>query len=82
MSKKSFTKGKETVLVTGASGFIGEHLLDVLKDHYHIHALARRTRKQVSIAHHENIIWDLVDITEKEQLENTFKKICSKHTIK
>ncbi|MCJ7801654.1 MAG: NAD(P)-dependent oxidoreductase [Candidatus Marinimicrobia bacterium] len=81
MNKKSFTKGKETILVTGASGFIGEHLLDVLKDHYHIYALARRTQKQVGIPLHENIIWNLVDITEKDQLEKAFNRICSKCSI-
>ena len=81
MNKKSLTKGKETIVVTGASGFIGEHLLDVLKDHYHIHAFARRMQKQVGIPLHENIIWDLVDITDQNQLEKTFERTCSKHSI-
>jgi len=71
----------ETVVITGASGFIGENLLNVLKEKYHIHAFARRTQKQVGIPQHKNIIWDLVDITDKKQLTDTFKRIQSKHKI-
>jgi len=81
MDQKSLNKGKKTVVVTGASGFIGEHLLNVLKDHYHIHALARRTQKQVGIPMHPNITWELVDITDQIHLEKTFKRIISNHTI-
>lgn len=79
--KKSLTQGKDTIIVTGASGFIGSHLLEALKENYHIHALARRTQKEVGVPRHENIFWDLVDITDKKQLKQTFQKICSKHNV-
>ena len=81
MSAQKFNDGLETVVVTGASGFIGENLLNVLKEKYHIHAFARRTQKQVGIPPHKNIIWDLVDITDKKQLVDTFKRIQSRHKI-
>jgi len=81
MTNNKYTDGLETIVVTGASGFIGEDLLCALKEKYHIHAFARRTQKQVGIPAHQNIIWDLVDITDKKQLTDTFKRIQSRHKI-
>jgi len=81
MTVQKNNDGLETVVITGASGFIGANLLDVLKDKYHIHAFARRTQKEVGIPQHKNIIWDLVDITVKKQLSDTFRRILSRHKI-
>jgi nucleoside-diphosphate-sugar epimerase len=81
MKNKNYNDGLETIVITGASGFIGEHLLDILKEKYHIHAFARRTQKEVGIPQHKNIIWDLVDITDKKQLTYTFNQIKSRHNI-
>jgi len=81
MNKTNYNDGLETIVVTGASGFIGEHLLGVLKEKYHIHAFARRTQKETGIPQHKNIIWDLVDITDKKQLTDTFNRIKSRHKI-
>jgi nucleoside-diphosphate-sugar epimerase len=81
MKNKNYTDGLETIVVTGASGFIGEQLLGVLKEKYHIHAFARRTQKEVGIPQHKNIIWDLVDITDKKQLTDTFHRILARHKI-
>jgi nucleoside-diphosphate-sugar epimerase len=72
---------KETIVLTGASGFIGSYLLNVLKDKYHIYALARRTQKEIGIPLHKNISWILIDITDKNQLAKIFHKINDKSKI-
>ena len=79
MNKRSTIK--ETILLTGASGFIGSNLLKTLKDKYHIYALARRTQKEVSIPLHNNITWILIDITDKNQLTKIFVKIKKEYKI-
>jgi len=75
MNTVSKTDTKETIILTGASGFIGSNLLSVLKEKYHIYAFARRTQKEIGIPLHDNIIWILVDITDKKQLHKIFYKI-------
>ncbi|MEN8006198.1 MAG: NAD(P)-dependent oxidoreductase [Candidatus Krumholzibacteriota bacterium] len=62
---------QETVLLTGASGFIGKHLIEVLQDQFTIFALARRTEKEAGIPSHPNLHWNLVDITNDEELTRT-----------
>lgn len=64
-----------TLLLTGASGFIGRHLLDSLKDDYRIYALARRSQIRCGAPYHENIIWHQVDIGYPEPLRNVFREI-------
>lgn len=63
---------RESVLITGASGFIGRYLVAALQDHYTIFALARQTQKEVGVAAHENVHWILVDITDDKELTRTF----------
>lgn len=66
---------RETIILTGASGFIGSNLLSVLKEKYHIYAFPRRTQKEIGIPLHDNITWVLVDITDKKKLSKIFYKI-------
>lgn len=65
---------QETVLLTGASGFIGRHLIEALQDQFTIFALARRTQKEAGISSHPNLHWILVDITDEEELTRTFSE--------
>ena len=60
------------IIVTGASGFIGRHLLDALKEDYHIIGLGRRSQARCGAPFHENISWHQVDIGESVQLERVF----------
>jgi nucleoside-diphosphate-sugar epimerase len=62
------------ILVTGASGFIGRHLLDVLKDHYQIIAMARRSQAHSGAPVHPNISWFQVDIGDRELLAAVFRQ--------
>ena len=73
---------RESVLLTGASGFIGRHLIEILQDQFTIFALARRTQKEAGIAPHPNLHWFLVDITDDEELTRTvMETIGSRHKI-
>jgi nucleoside-diphosphate-sugar epimerase len=63
------------LIVTGASGFIGRHLLDYFKDDFRIVALARRSQIHCGAPIHDNITWYQVDIGEREPLAAAFKYI-------
>lgn len=64
-----------SIVITGASGFIGRHLLEALKDDYRIYALARRSQIRCGAPFHENITWHQVDIGYPEALHNIFHEI-------
>ena len=81
MNTKLKTTAKETIVLTGASGFIGSNLISVLKEKYNIYAFARRTQKEIGIPLHENITWVLIDITDKNKLSKIFSKIRDKTKI-
>jgi len=73
---------RESILLTGASGFIGRHLIEVLQDQFTIFVLARRTQKEAGIASHRNLHWFLADITDDEELTRTvLETIRSRHKI-
>ena len=63
------------ILMTGASGFIGRHLLDALKDDYQIIGLARRSQVRCGAPFHANISWHQVDIGDPFTLETVFDEI-------
>ncbi len=63
------------ILVTGASGFIGRHLLDVLKEKFEIIALDRRSRVRVGAPIHDNIRWYQADIGDKVAIDRVFDEI-------
>ncbi len=60
---------KKTIIITGASGFIGKYLLDSLKDEYIIYAIARRSRMAANVPYHKNIRWIQCDISKWETVE-------------
>lgn len=61
------------VLITGATGFVGRHFLDNIKDEYKVYALARRSRIESHIPYHKNVQWIQCDIANKSRL-NEVKK--------
>lgn len=63
------------IVLTGASGFVGRHILDALKGRYKIHAIARRSQKQSDAPIHPNILWHRVDIGDYEALAAVFSRI-------
>lgn len=67
-----------TVLITGATGFVGRHFLDNIKDEYKVYALARRSRIVTHIPYHKNVQWLQCDIANKSRL-NEVKKFLVEH---
>lgn len=63
------------MIITGASGFIGRHLLEQVKDHYFIFAIARRSSREANILVHPNIHWIQWDIASKNQMQEVTRKI-------
>jgi len=63
------------LIITGASGFIGRHLLDYFKEEFTIVGLARRSQLHCGAPIHPNITWYQVDIAEREPLAAAFRFI-------
>ncbi len=64
-----------TLVLTGASGFVGRHLLDDLKNDHRIFAIARRSQHDCGAPVHPNIAWMRVDIADRDGLARTFREI-------
>ncbi len=71
----------KTVLITGASGFIGNHLVKYLCPDHMVIAFARRTQKEVGLDPHPNLEWVLVDLMDSNQLKSAFLKANATHPI-
>lgn len=67
-----------TIIITGASGFIGRYFMDIVKEHYQIIAIARRSSREAGIAFHPNIHWIQWDIASKVQLKEVLETIQNK----
>ena len=63
------------VVVTGASGFVGRHLLRVIKEDYQVFALARSSQQACGAPVHPNISWIQVDIADRQALTSVIGKI-------
>jgi nucleoside-diphosphate-sugar epimerase len=63
------------LVVTGASGFVGRHLLDALKEDYRIVGLARRSQARSGAPVHPNIAWHQADIGDRAAIEPIFEGI-------
>lgn len=61
-------KNHRSILITGASGFIGKYFVEKFRDQYTLFALARRSIVQSGISYHPNIHWLQCDITNKDRL--------------
>ena len=63
------------LVVTGASGFVGRHLLEALKDDYEIVGIARRSQTRSGAPVHPSIRWHQVDIADRAALAPVFDAI-------
>ncbi len=57
-----------SIIITGASGFIGRMLLENVKEDFTVYAIARRSRKESNIPYHKNIKWIQCDIANRDTL--------------
>ena len=54
-----------TIIVTGASGFIGRYFLEYIKEDYNVIAIARRSSTEAGVPFHPHINWVQWDISNK-----------------
>jgi len=66
------------LILTGASGFVGRHLLEALKDDYVIYGIARRSQSRSGATVHPHIHWYQVDIAERGPLQAVFRDIAAR----
>ncbi|HEY3380345.1 MAG TPA: NAD(P)-dependent oxidoreductase [Vicinamibacterales bacterium] len=63
------------LVITGASGFVGRHLIGAIQDDHRIFGIARRSQGRSGVALHPNLIWFQADIAERAQIEPVFRRI-------
>jgi len=64
-----------SIVLTGASGFIGRYFLEALHDRYSIIAIARRSGREANIPEHPNVHWIQWDIANPHQLGNILEQV-------
>ncbi|MCE9574591.1 MAG: NAD-dependent epimerase/dehydratase family protein [Deltaproteobacteria bacterium] len=65
------------LLVTGASGFIGRHIVAALQHTHEIHAFARRAPHEARAPEGANITWYQVDLGDDGPLDEAFDRIAA-----
>ena len=65
------------IIITGASGFVGRHVLDDLKEECRIFAIARRSQHECHAPVHPNIAWIRADIGDYESIAKAFREIAT-----
>jgi nucleoside-diphosphate-sugar epimerase len=63
------------LIITGASGFVGRHLIRALQDDYRIFGLARRSQHRCGVPPHPNLSWFQADIGERPQVDTAFAQV-------
>ncbi len=63
------------LVVTGASGFLGRHLIAALRGRYRLFCLARRSQHAAGVQRHKNVHWFQVDIGDEEPLAKVFRQL-------
>lgn len=69
---------RPTIVITGASGFVGKYLVDNLKDEFHIIAIARRSRNESGLTYHPNLDWIQWDIANHQLFNQVMGYIIGK----
>ena len=67
-----------SIVITGASGFIGRHFMDFIKEHFTIFAIARRSATEAGIHYHPNIHWIQWDIAGTSRIKEVAETIQSR----
>jgi nucleoside-diphosphate-sugar epimerase len=68
----------KTVMLTGASGFIGRHCIPLLIDRgYKVHAITSRKNRQSD----PRVSWHSIDLLNPEQVHKSIKTICPTHLL-
>ena len=64
-----------SIVITGASGFVGRHFLEHIRDHYTVFAIARRSAREAGVQDHPNIHWIQWDIANRQHMSAVLAKI-------
>jgi nucleoside-diphosphate-sugar epimerase len=64
-----------SVILTGASGFVGRHLLESLSSDYRVFAIARRSQYEAAVPEHPNVAWLRADVRDKDSVGRAFREI-------
>jgi nucleoside-diphosphate-sugar epimerase len=64
-----------SLVLTGASDFIGKAVLEAACEKYHVFALARHSRKEAGVRESRNVDWILFDIADVPRLTDVFTEI-------
>jgi nucleoside-diphosphate-sugar epimerase len=65
------------VLVTGAAGFLGRHLLDALKERYRILAVDLRSAARTGAPVHPHITWHEADLADAGSAQEVFARLAA-----
>lgn len=63
------------LVVTGASGFLGRHLIDAVLDDYRVYGVARRSQRRAGVPAHPHLKWLQADIGERPQVAAAFRQV-------
>lgn len=64
-----------TIIITGASGFIGRHIVDDLSSDHRIFAIARRSPQECKAPVHSNVAWIRSDVGDMDSIGRAFREI-------
>ena len=64
-----------SIIVTGASGFIGRNFIETTVENFKLFCIARRSQKEAGIAEHPNIHWIQADIGRINNIEDFSQEI-------
>jgi nucleoside-diphosphate-sugar epimerase len=59
---EAMNQGLPTLVVTGASGFLGRSFVEAAADRYRLFCIARRSDREAGIQRHENVRWISIDV--------------------
>ncbi|MFH2144157.1 MAG: NAD(P)-dependent oxidoreductase, partial [Bacteroidota bacterium] len=74
VEKKSETK-LQSIVITGASGFIGRNFVDAIVNNYRLFCIARRSQNEAGIPKHKNILWTQADIGNSNAIKEIAESI-------
>ena len=63
------------LIITGASGFVGRHLVQEVREDYRVFGVARRSQPRSGVPPHSNLSWLQADVGERPQVESAFQQI-------
>ncbi|HEX6851318.1 MAG TPA: NAD(P)-dependent oxidoreductase [Candidatus Polarisedimenticolaceae bacterium] len=64
-----------SLILTGASGFVGRHVIESARGDCVLYGLSRRSQSRAGVPEHSNVRWLHADITDWESVRAAFRRI-------